>query len=116
MSAPRFTCIQVAEAAGLTPATVRGKEYLYHCPRHDDRHPSLSINPEKDVWMCGPCGKSGTPWQFVAFVTGLDPGDKKAILAWLKEHGVIEQQNADHNNGARGRIVATYPYVDESGN
>ena len=51
-------CIKIARAADLPGERSSGKEVLFRCPRHDDHHPSLSINPGKNVWLCGPCGKS----------------------------------------------------------
>jgi hypothetical protein len=36
-----------------------GKEFLFHCPWHEDAHPSLQVNPEKRRWFCHPCGMSG---------------------------------------------------------
>lgn len=36
-----------------------GKDYFGHCPRHVDNTPSFSINPEKNLFHCFSCGKSG---------------------------------------------------------
>lgn len=37
-----------------------GAEWLYPCPWHDDRHPSLYVNYEKRVWVCrSQCGGGG---------------------------------------------------------
>jgi hypothetical protein len=35
-----------------------------HCPFHNDRYPSLSVNANHGGWICRPCGLSGTPAQF----------------------------------------------------
>jgi hypothetical protein len=53
--------------------------------RHDDVHPSLSINATRDVWMCGPCGVGGTAWQLAAFLAGVEPSNKHGVLEWLKQ-------------------------------
>jgi hypothetical protein len=90
-----------------------GSEYLYTCPRHDDKHPSLAINEKKDAWMCGPCGVGGTAWQLAGFVAGIDPTDKPALRLWLQERGLIRAKQPNER-GSR-RIVATYPYHDETG-
>jgi CHC2 zinc finger/Toprim-like len=82
-------CETVARAALGSPAKREGGELLWHCPRHEDRHASLSVNPTKDVWLCGPCGRSGNAWQLAAFLAGLDPGDKKGVSAWLHERGLL---------------------------
>jgi hypothetical protein len=32
---------------------------MAHCPLHQDRHPSLSINQEEGLWKCHSCGNAG---------------------------------------------------------
>ncbi len=32
---------------------------MAHCPLHEDRHPSLSINQEEGLWKCHSCGSAG---------------------------------------------------------
>ena len=36
-----------------------GKSYHGLCPFHDDTNPSLSINPDKNLWQCFGCGTAG---------------------------------------------------------
>lgn len=36
-----------------------GREYVTRCPFHDDRRPSLQVNPAKGLWHCFPCGIGG---------------------------------------------------------
>jgi DNA primase catalytic core len=50
---------RLAEARGIK--LVRsGKELIGLCPFHDDRNPSLNIDPAKNVWSCkGACGEGG---------------------------------------------------------
>ena len=79
-----FSCLDVARAAGLEELERRGDERLFECPRHDDSHPSLLINPHKyeengGVYMCGPCGVSGTAWALAAFLAGKSPSDKRGV-------------------------------------
>jgi hypothetical protein len=105
-------CYRVARA-GLGEAVKRlGHELLYQCPNHDDQRPSLKINDEKNVWMCGPCGTGGNPWQLAAFIAGLSADDKPGVRRWLRERGLID---GNDRGGGERRIVATYDYRDESG-
>ena len=71
------TCLQVAEA-WLENGIRKGKRLLYLCPIHDDKSPSLLVNPDINCWMCGPCGKSGNYWALVAFLENLSTNDKPA--------------------------------------
>ena len=41
------------------PGTRRGKEVFFRCLFHDDRNPSLRVNPEGGVWYCDPCAVGG---------------------------------------------------------
>src|SRR3954471_21378130 len=106
-----FTCIEVAKAAGLTEGARSGQEQLYICPRHNDRHPSLSINTTKDVFMCGPCGAQGTAWQLVAFLNGVDPSDKPAVYRRLQEYGLFASNNdvaKEEHESTLKKIIQTY--------
>jgi hypothetical protein len=80
----KFSCLDVVTAAGLEEGRRRGKEQVFRCPQHEDQHPSLSVNPDKDTWLCGPCGQRGTAWQLAAFLSGHDPADKAGVTAWLR--------------------------------
>lgn len=102
-------CIEIARTADLTGERVSGREVLFRCPRHDDHHPSLSINPGKNVWLCGPCGKSGNAWELAAFISGIDPGNTKAISSWLRGHGLAKGKED-------WEFVSEYVYTAENGN
>ncbi|HZW05621.1 MAG TPA: DNA primase [Phycisphaerales bacterium] len=41
------------------PVKKKGKEYVCLCPFHNDRNPSMSISPAKQIYKCWPCGASG---------------------------------------------------------
>lgn len=42
----------------------RGKNYFGLCPFHDDTDPSMSVNPEKNIFKCFSCGVGGGPIKF----------------------------------------------------
>jgi DNA primase len=62
---------RLAEARGIK--LVRsGKELIGLCPFHDDRNPSLNIDPAKNVWHCkGACGEGGDVIQWVMRAEGV---------------------------------------------
>jgi putative DNA primase/helicase len=108
----RFSCVDVARAARLEGGRKSGHELRYRCPNHADRDPSLSINPDKDAWLCGPCGASGNAWTLAAFLSGIDPSETRELLRWCEERGLVSSnQNGTHSR----KITATYDYVDETG-
>lgn len=104
----------VARAALGEPPRHAGAELLWPCPNHDDKHPSLSVNPSKNVWICGPCGMSGNAWQLAAFLAKLSADDKPAVKQWLTDHGLLLKGSSD--TGKRGgNPVARYTYCDADG-
>ena len=62
---------RLAEARGIK--LVRsGKELIGLCPFHDDRNPSLNIDPAKNVWSCkGACGEGGSVIDWVMRAEGV---------------------------------------------
>jgi len=113
-----FTCLQVAKAARLRTGKHSNSEHLFHCPNHDDVHPSLSVNSIKNVFLCGPCRASGTAWQFVAFIGRVDPSDKPAVYRCLNDLGLSNGNHQKHLGRAvtsKKKIINIYSYVDEIG-
>ena len=45
--------------------TKRGKNYFGICPFHDDRNPSLSVSPDKQIYTCFSCGATGNVFTFI---------------------------------------------------
>jgi DNA primase catalytic core len=62
---------RLAEARGIKLRRV-GKELIGLCPFHDDRNPSLNIDPAKNEWHCkGACGEGGDVIQWVMRAEGV---------------------------------------------
>lgn len=118
-----LACIDIARAVLGEPAKCEGEELLYRCThpeRHKnaDAHPSLKVNPKKDTWACFVCGQGGTAWQLAAFIAGVDPDDKSAVVASLKECGLLNsggRGQAQSADAGRGPCVAKHVYRDEGG-
>lgn len=49
-----------------------GKNFFGVCPFHDDHNPSLSVSPEKQIYTCFVCGKSGNVFTFVQDFENID--------------------------------------------
>ena len=83
---------RLAEARGIK--LVRsGKELIGLCPFHDDRNPSLNIDPAKNVWSCkGACGEGGDVILWVMRAKG------------VSFHHSLELLKRDHFSLAAGPI------------
>jgi DNA primase catalytic core len=75
---------RLAEARGIK--LVRsGKELIGLCPFHDDRNPSLNIDPVKNVWHCkGACGEGGDVIEWVMRAEGVS--FRHAVELLKREH------------------------------
>lgn len=43
----------------------KGRNYVSICPFHDDSHPSMSISPERQIYMCFVCHNGGNVFTFL---------------------------------------------------
>lgn len=49
-----------------------GKGYIGLCPFHNDKNPSLSVTPERQLWQCFGCGEGGDIIKFVELFDKID--------------------------------------------
>lgn len=49
----------------IIPLEISGKHYKACCPFHQEKKPSFIITPEKGIYKCFGCGRSGTAFKFV---------------------------------------------------
>jgi DNA primase catalytic core len=62
---------RLAQARGIELKR-HGENWLGRCPFHDDKTPSLSITPEKNLWHClGACQAGGGPIDWVMRANGV---------------------------------------------
>jgi len=57
-----------------------GKEHVGLCLFHNDHHPSLFVNPEKQVFLCRSCQARGDVFDFVQLAEGCSFREALAIL------------------------------------
>ena len=69
-AARRVPILELAGRLGLQPVR-QGRQWLARCPLHDDRRPSLRLDPTKGVWHCFPCGEGGDGISLFQRVRGL---------------------------------------------
>ncbi len=75
---------RIVTELGLDIAKTRGKEISAHCPFHNDRTPSFSINQDTGAWICySRCGGGGV----VELVSRVLEVNNKSAREWLKERG-----------------------------
>lgn len=102
------------ERQGIT-LKKHGKDYVGHCPFHDDKTPSLLISPEKNLWHClGACQTGGDVinWmmksQGVSFrhaVELLREGDFTSLAAQPVERSTVTKLSTPLNASAEEQAL-----------
>lgn len=58
-----------------------GRGFVGRCPWHDDRRPSLQVNPDRQTWKCWVCDIGGDAFSFVMKREGCDFSEAIKMLA-----------------------------------
>ena len=73
----------------------RGNSYLAHCPFHNEKTPSFSVSPSKNIYKCFGCDAKGDAIDFLKRLEGMSFQD--TIIYLGKKYG-IEIEEAEFNN------------------
>ncbi|MDG1877661.1 MAG: DNA primase [Acidimicrobiales bacterium] len=78
-----------------------GRNFMARCPLHGERTPSLSVSPEKGVYYCFGCQRSGDAITFVQEIDGLD--FVGAVEALASRFGIQLRYTSAGEGQRRGR-------------
>ena len=59
----------------------RGKNFMGLCPFHQEKTPSFSVSPEKNIAKCMSCGEGGSPINFYRKIKNISRDEAAGILA-----------------------------------
>ncbi len=85
--------VALAEAKGIRMKK-NGRGYFGLCPFHNDKNPSLSVNPKTNLWQCFGCGAAG---DVIRFIELFDQVDFKEAVNRLSGNGI----NRGHATGKK---------------
>ncbi|MEO7176518.1 MAG: CHC2 zinc finger domain-containing protein, partial [Saprospiraceae bacterium] len=72
----------------------RGANLIGLCPFHNEKSPSFTVSPAKNIYKCFGCGKAGNPIHFMMEHDNLSYPDAIRYLA--KKYGLeLEETGAD---------------------
>ncbi|WP_194778248.1 DNA primase [Pararhodonellum marinum] len=99
MAISRSTTDKVRERADIeevvndyVPLKKKGQNLMACCPFHNEKTPSFSVSPSKQIYKCFGCGKAGDSIQFVMDIEGV--GFNEAIKQLAKKYGIeIEEEH-----------------------
>ncbi|HZI02107.1 MAG TPA: CHC2 zinc finger domain-containing protein, partial [Flavisolibacter sp.] len=72
---------------GFVKLKRRGANYLGNCPFHNERTPSFTVSPSKEIFKCFGCGKSGNS---ISFLMEHEKLTYAEALKWLASRYNIE--------------------------
>lgn len=79
----------------------QGRAFVGVCPFHDDRKPSLQVNPDKQSWKCWVCDIGGDVFSFVMKKEGVSFPEALRMLA--ERAGIpIEEPRSRSGRGGSG--------------
>src|SRR5688572_10006501 len=70
----------------------RGANYLGLCPFHNEKSPSFTVSPTKEIYKCFGCGKSGNT---ISFVMEHEKYSYVEALKWLANKYSVEIEETE---------------------
>jgi DNA primase len=70
----------------------RGANYLGNCPFHNEKTPSFTVSPSKEIYKCFGCGKSGNA---IGFLMEHEKFSYVETLKWLANKYNIEVEESE---------------------
>src|SRR5690242_4164469 len=91
----------------------RGTNYIGLCPFHNEKTPSFTVSPSKEIFKCFGCGKSGNT---ISFIMEHEKLSYVESLKWLaakygidvEETGVSNEQRAQYQVAESLQIINNF--------
>ena len=83
-----------------------GKNWVGLCPFHDDKRPSMHVEPVKGIFKCFSCGEGGNVFTFLMKINGWSFPQTVRNLAALLGIDLPEEKVTPKDYGERERLVA----------
>lgn len=81
----------------------RGSNYLGLCPFHNEKTPSFTVSPAKEIYKCFGCGRSGNT---ISFVMEHEKYSYVDALKWLANRYGIEVEETYQSDEQRQQVLA----------
>ena len=81
-----------------------GRNYFGLCPFHNEKSPSFSVSPDKQIFHCFGCGVGGNVFTFISKIEGI--GFKEAIEVLAEKANIVLPKNNDYVDSAKEELKA----------
>jgi len=88
---------------GFVKLKRRGSNYLGLCPFHNEKTPSFTVSPTKELYKCFGCGRSGNT---ISFLMEHEKYSYVEALKWLAARYGIEVEETFQNDEQRQQMLA----------
>ncbi len=89
----------------VTTVKRQGRAHVAVCPFHQEKSPSLSLDPARGLYHCFGCGKGGDIYTFVAETQGLDFNEAVELLARQAGIQIEADPGAARRRGEHDELV-----------
>jgi DNA primase len=79
---------------GFVKLKKRGANYLGLCPFHNEKTPSFTVSPAKEIYKCFGCGRSGNT---ISFLMELEKYSYAEALRWLAARYNVEVEEKEQS-------------------
>lgn len=101
--------VNIVDVIGqYTQLVKKGRQWTGSCPFHDDRHPSLFVEENKQVFNCFSCGRSGSVFSFIMEKEGYSYPEAILSLAESVDIPIDSSISANNGNQIDGTTQAIY--------
>ncbi|MCF0178335.1 MAG: DNA primase, partial [Bacteroidales bacterium] len=80
----------------------RGADYKGLCPFHQDKNPSLSVSPARNIYKCFSCGKAGNVITFLKEHEQMNYVEALRYLA--RKYGIEIEETVENEEDAAKRM------------
>ena len=94
---------------GFVKLKKRGTNYLGLCPFHNEKTPSFTVSPAKEIYKCFGCGRSGNT---ISFIMEHEKYSYVEALKWLaaKYNIEIEEEFRNPEQGCNNRLQMVFSF------
>lgn len=90
----------------------RGENFIGLCPFHNEKTPSFTVSPDKQIYKCFGCGKAGNVLTFAQEVNGFS--FKEALYFLADKAGISYNENTYEHNREYDKKDIAYKALDYS--